>query len=319
METTIQTVRGPVALQALGPTMMHEHVFTDFRPQFREENLAFARQELQKLVDAGGRTLVDVGPKPDRDLTLYQELGSQIALNIVLCTGCYDMAVAPEPMRSWSSEKWAAHMLRELTEGIDGTPLRAGVIKVGTHKVQLDSLDETLLRAAGSVQRQTGVPICCHSIFGPRVQFDALTHAGADPERVYLSHIEAEFGWEGRNLREELEYLTAIARDGGSLFFNNFALWTDTPPQDLAFLMHALCDRGYEDRVLFGIDANFHFDDSGHVWWEDEQRLPETGCRSFSFTYTGAIPFMRRWGFVDQDFVKMLEENPRRMFSTTRI
>ncbi len=319
MATMIQTVRGPIALEQLGQTMLHEHVFTDYRPQFRDKNIAFARQELQKLVDCGANTLVDVGPSPQRDMSLYKELAPQLALNIIVSTGSYNMARMPEPMLGWSDDELAAYMLKELTEGIGDSGIRAGLIKVGTHKVQLDDLDMKLLRAAGKAQRETGVPVCCHSIYAPRAQFDALTRAGADPERLYFSHVEAEFGWEGRNLREELEYLTAIARDGGGLYFNNFALWTDTPPQDLAYLMHTLCDRGYEHRVLFGIDANFHFDDEGRVWWEDEQRLPETGCRSFSYTYTGAIPFLRKWGLTDAHFRTFLEENPRRLFRNTRI
>jgi len=317
--TMIQTVRGPVALEQLGQTMMHEHVFADYRPQFRDKNLAFAKQELQKLVDCGARTLVDVGPWPGRDMTLYQELAPQLNLNIVLSTGFYLMFSVPEPLRSQSEDEYVERFTKELIEGIGDSGLRAGVIKVGSAKAQLSDWEKKLMRAAARVQRETGVPICTHAVEGARSQFDALTRAGADPERIYMSHIEAEFGWEGRNLREELEYLTAIARDGGSLFFNNFALWTDTPPQDLAYLIHTLCDRGYEHRVLFGIDANFHFDDEGHVWWEDEQRLPETGCRSFSYTYTGAIPFLRKWGFTDEQFRIFLEENPKRLFRTTRI
>jgi predicted metal-dependent phosphotriesterase family hydrolase len=42
----IQAVRGPVPLGELGQTMMHEHVFWDFSPRWRERSLAFARQEL---------------------------------------------------------------------------------------------------------------------------------------------------------------------------------------------------------------------------------------------------------------------------------
>ena len=63
-------------------------------------------------------------------------------------------------------------------------------------------------------------------------------------------------------MKEEAEYLLAIAREGGSLFFNNFgpALADDTPEEDLMYLIHYICNRGYENRVLIGIDANFHLE-----------------------------------------------------------
>jgi len=85
------------------------------------------------------------------------------------------------------------------------------------------------------------------------------------------------------------------------------------------YLMHVLCDKGYAHRVMFGIDANFYFDDDGTMYWEDEKTNPETGVRDYAYTYTGAIPLLRRWGFTDADFHTLLVENPRRMFSATRV
>jgi phosphotriesterase-related protein len=299
--------------------MMHEHVFSDWRPEVKEKCIAYARQELQKLQYEGADTVVDVGPWPERKIDYYKELASQLDMNLLVATGFYLQRRTPKEFHSWSPEQFEDHFTREMYEGIQGSGIRAALIKVAGDKAELTDWEKTIMTAAGRLQAKSGVPICTHACEGARSQFDHLIKAGADPERIYMSHVEAEFGWEGRNVQEEAKYLEAICKEGGSLYFNNFEFEFDTPHEDMMYLMHYLCDKGYAHRVLFGMDSNFRFDDEGNPYWEAEQEHPETGVRNYAYTYTGAIPLMRRWGFTDLHFHTFLVENPRRLFSTTRI
>lgn len=315
----IQTVRGPVDISELGDTMMHEHIFSDHRESFRKRNLEVAERELNELVDAGGRSLVDAGADPRRNMDWYREIADRVGLNIILCTGFYLQKRTPESLWSKSEEEYIRRFDTELREGIDGSGVRAGVIKVAGDKADLTEWEQKVMRAAAKVQRDTGVPICTHACEGARNQFDLLMDSGADPDRIYLSHVEAEFGWEGRTLKEEAEYMLAIAQQGGSLYFNNFNFEFDTPHIDLMYLIRYLCEKGYESRVLFGIDANFRFDDDGTIWWEAQKEHPETANRDYAYTYTGAIPLMKSYGITDELIRTFLVENPKRIFSTTRI
>jgi phosphotriesterase-related protein len=319
--TMIQTLRGPVALDVLGETMMHEHVFfANWGDESkRARSIAYARDELGKLAACGARTLVDVGPSPMRNMAWYAELAPQVPLQIILSTGFYVEGATPSELRQWDEDRYIERFTRELSEGIAGSTIRGSLIKVAANKAQLTPWESKVFRAAARAQRETGVPICTHACEGARSQFDLLTSAGADPERIYLSHVEAEFGWEGRTLRDEARYLEAIAREGGSFFFNNFQFEFDTPHEDLMYLMHTLCDRGHASRVLLGMDANFQVDDEGQVWLEAQREHPETAVRTYAYTYTGAMPLMRRWGFTDEHFRIFLVDNPRRMFGATRI
>jgi phosphotriesterase-related protein len=319
MERQVQTMSGPTGVDKLGETMMHEHVFSDFNPQWRERCIAYSRRELQKLAYEGANTVVDVGPWPQRKIDYFQELAPQLDLTIVMSTGFYLQRRTPEQYYSWTPEQFEEHFTRELTEGIQDTHIRAALIKVAGDKAKLTPWEETVMSAAAHVQAKTGVPICTHACEGARSQFDLLTREGADPQRIYMCHIEAEFGWEGRNLQEEAKYLEAITREGGSLYFNNFNFEFDTPHEDMLYLMHYLCDKGYAHRVLFGMDSNFRFDEEGKPYWEAEREHPEAGVRTYAYTYTGAIPLMRKWGFTDRHFRTFLVENPRRLFSTTAI
>jgi phosphotriesterase-related protein len=329
--TEIQSVRGPVGLDELGETMMHEHVFfwNWGEERKRAASIAYAQEELCKLAACGARTVVDVGPLPERDVAWYQELAPQVDLHILLSTGFYLEARTPEPYRSFDEGQCVERFRRELLERIGATDagseagrvgsVRAALVKAASVKAELTDWERTVLRAAARVQRETGVPVCLHSCEGARSQFDLLVGAGADPERLYFSHVEAEFGWEGRTLKEQARYLEDICREGGSLFFNNYLFEFDTPHEDMMYLMHTLLDRGYLHRLLFGMDVNFEVADDGRIWMEAEREHPETERRTWEAIYAGFIPLLKRWGFTAAEVRTMLVENPRALFSTTRI
>ena len=71
MTTTIQTVTGPIAADALGRTLMHEHLAIGYpgweadtiRPgPSRAEMLAKCVDRLQEMKDAGLATMIDPCP-----------------------------------------------------------------------------------------------------------------------------------------------------------------------------------------------------------------------------------------------------------------
>jgi len=317
----VQTVLGAIPVEQLGQTMMHEHIFMQYDAQWKTTIFSFAESELWKLVNAGGKTIVDVMPKYDRQVSWYQELASRVDIQIILSTGFYlekmEMYVHPEH-REWSEGQMHEKMLAELTQGIQGSDVKAGVIKVAGDLPALTAFEQRVMRAAARAQQQTGVPICTHACAGAANQFDLLVESGADPQRIYMSHVEAEFGWEGRTLKQQADHLCQIAQRGGSFFFNNLEFQFDTPHEDLMYLMHTLADRGYAHRILFGMDTNFTVDPQGVIWLEAQQEHPETAVRTYVYTLTGARALMQRWGFTDADFRIFLLENPRRMFSTCR-
>ncbi|MBC7826164.1 MAG: hypothetical protein H7122_00350 [Chitinophagaceae bacterium] len=52
---------------------------------------------------------------------------------------------------------------------------------------------------------------------------------GADPKKLFFSHIEAEFGWGGQIKEQIGKELLRIAKAGGNMLFNNFGYEFDTP------------------------------------------------------------------------------------------
>jgi len=315
----IQTVLGAVAPEDLGVTMMHEHVVARFNEKLEARELHYAIKELRKARMWGCHTIVEVSPprmflelNGGRNIPILQEVAKKTGLNIVCCTGYYRI---PPEINDMDVETIASRMIKEVTEGIDETNVRAGIIKVAANNVPLLAVEEKLFVAAGIAQSETGAPICCHSIFGPREQLGALVKGGADPNHCYFSHIEAEFGWEGRSLQEEAEYLLDITRKGGALLFNNFGFAQDTPWEDLVYLVRRLVDEGFENKVLVSIDVNWVIHDDGSVELEAETANPGCRKRNYAYLFTHALPMLEEAGINRKNIDTFLIENPKEILT----
>ena len=317
-ETKVRSVLGDIELDELGPTMIHEHVFWDFDPQWRENCIDFSRKELAALSAAGARTIVDVAPHPYRIPEWYLALAPRVDINIIVSTGFYlEKRTTPE-IRDFSEGQMAAWFRRELTQGIGNSSLRAGVIKVAGESTQLTPWEQKVMRAAAGVQREMGVPICTHAIAGGQAQFRALVAAGADPESIYISHAEQESGWDGRSVDQQITYLLEITRQGGSLYFSNFGWEFLTQEKNIKRLMLELCEKGFQNRLLLSADANYKVDEAGNAWWEEQKDHPDLPLKNFAYTYTFTVPLMKKWGLTDTDLDIFLVQNPKKMFSTAK-
>lgn len=308
----VQTVRGPIDTDQLGLTLIHEHVLFQFDDSRRQPSIDLAVRLLRDAQTAGVQTVVDLTPV--RRIDWLMEVADQIDVHLLACTGFYLQSLTPKPLAAFSEAQMVERMVRELIEGIDGTGVRAGIIKAAGNLPQLTAWEEQVFRAAARAQRKTGTCIATHACSGAREQAEVLLRAGADLSRVFFSHVEAEFGWEGRTLGQEARYLEEIARQGGSLLFNNFGFEFDTPWADLVYLLRYLCDAGHRQRVLMSVDSNWTWNAAGQAEFEAERDHPETARRTFSYMMTDAMPALLRAGFAQQDVRAFLVDNPRAFF-----
>ncbi|TEU08937.1 MAG: hypothetical protein E3J25_11130 [Anaerolineales bacterium] len=309
----VQTVRGPIAPVELGATLMHEHVLFDFDPTRRHEAVEIAVDWLEKGRGAGMDSIVCL--TPFRQIDWYRQINERVEVNIIVSTGCYLEKVTPEPLRELDEDEMTARFVRELTEGIDGTGIRAGIIKVAADRPRMTEWEKRVFRAAARAHKETRAPIATHACSGARVQLEYLREHGVQPDYTFYSHVEAEFGWEGRSLEEETEYLIDVARQGGSLLFNNFGFEWDTPWLDLVHIIRSLIDAGLRDRVLTSVDANWRWNDQGRMEMEAECEHPSARERDFAYMFTHAVPALKAAGFTDEDIHAFLVSTPERYFA----
>src|SRR4051795_2796371 len=174
-EPRVMTVRGPIPTGEMGPTLPHEHVLVDFvgatgasRDRYdADEVFRVALPHLRRVRDQGIRTLVDCTPAYlGRDPALLRRLSEASGLNILTPTGYYGAGrgkFLPDHVRAESADELASRWLREWREGIDGTGIRPGFIKLGADAGPLPEVHRKLVRAAARTHLASGLTIAAHS------------------------------------------------------------------------------------------------------------------------------------------------------------
>lgn len=295
---------------------MHEHVlFGEIPEDLRSDSMNFAVGLLNDAALAGVDTVVDL--TPFRDIKLYEEIGRRTSVKIIASTGYYLRRRVPRWMAETNDEKqMEERMFREVTEGIDGTKVRAGVIKVAGDKTPLSDWEKMAFRAAARVQKATGVPIGTHAVYAPREQFDLLVGTGADPSRLFFSHPETKTCWQGHTREEKAEEFLSITREGGYILFNNFGQNFYTPWPDMVYLMRTLCDKGYARRVLISVDCNWEWKNRRRIFEAADKPYfdPNAARRTYAYMMTDVVPTMLKSGFSKKELETFLIENPRQYF-----
>lgn len=314
----IPTVRGPIDSSELGVTLIHEHICLRGPEKFMKQAMDYQIELTKNAADAGINTLVDLSPHPD--VGKIMELNEKVPeINLIPSTGAYLEHSTPEKIHNLSEDGMVEHIIKNLTDGYDGfedTGVKAGIIKVAGGRPELTEWEKKNFRAAARVQEMLHVPIATHACAGARTQMELLRENGANINATFYSHVEAEFGWEGRSLEEEARYLEDVTRAGGYLQFNNFDFEFDTPFEDLLYLINYFEENGYGDRIFISIDANWTFDEDGRIWHEAEKQHPETGKRTYAYAITHAVPMLMGAGVSLQRINKYLMDNPRWFFET---
>ncbi len=322
----IPTMTGPVRCDALGTTLMHEHIlwfagprledpgYSPIPDNLRADSVDFAVSLLNDAARVGIDTLVDL--TPHRPIDLYEQIARRTSVKIIPSTGFYRRAKVPREWAGMDDEnEMRDFMLKEINEGIEGTKIRAGVVKVAAETSPLTDWETKVFRAAARVQKATGVPVATHDGANAREQFDLLVQSGADPRRLYLGHVDTML--HGSRTREQVrDVLISIAREGGSLEVDTFGQEFYTKWVDLVYFLRALCDAGFANRLIISVDCNWH--------WENGKKTfegagppnfdPHAADRTYAYMITDAVPALLKAGFSQKEIRTFLVENPRRIF-----
>ena len=310
---TIPLITGEsIPADQMGFCSAHEHIIPGkgFPPEKRAEVIEYSRKRLEKAYSLGVRTIVDVSPSVD--IELLREVVEPTKMQVVGCTGFY---LGLNGIYDGKTvDEFADHMLEEAKYGIEKTGIMPGVIKVATANPVLEEWEVRVLTAAGLVQKETGLPLCVHSVTGLQHQAPVLEQAGADMSRVYFCHVEANQGWEGRSFDEEIRLMERVLEKGSRFAFNNFNNWTHTPESCMAKLIKTLARDGFADRMMATMDFLwFYQNDKPCVLWEDI--CSDSDQRDYGYLISHVIPWMRSQGIDEGLIHAMNHENPAGFFA----
>jgi predicted metal-dependent phosphotriesterase family hydrolase len=307
---TVHGVRGPIDAAALGTTLVHEHVLVDFggaatASRSRYDADAVFRTALPHLVEVrerGCRTLVECTPAYlGRDPQLLAGLSEASGLQIVTNTGYYgaadDIAI-PKHAYDESPRQLAARWTSEFEEGIEGTRIRPGFVKIGVEAGPLSAIDRKLVEAGALTHLTTGLTLAIHTGDGRAAHeiLGVLEANGVSPQAYIWVHAQNETDPASR--ARAAERGAWVELDGVS-------------PKTLDAHVAAVVDlraRKGLDRVLVSQDAGWY-----HVGEANGGHY-----RSYAFLFDSFVPALRTAGLAEGEIRTLLVENPARAFAVRR-
>lgn len=314
---SVETVRGPVELSELGPTLMHEHVFV-LDPEAlqnyghlwggsywdEEARVADAIEKLRRLKTGGIDTILDATALGlGRYVPRIQRIAAEVEVNIVVATGVYAFLELPSFLAYRSDDAIAALFVRELREGIDDTGVKAAFLKCAVEEHGIVGDVPRILAAVAAASVETGAPVMVHTNAPARTGLPALetlTKAGVDPTRIVIAHAGDS---------NDLDYLRAIAETGAHLGYDRFNIPHFNPDENRIETLTALLAEGYGDRVHLGHDAACFYDFMVENPPFAEER-PD-----YLHIPTRILPVLRERGVTQEQIDQMLVENPQRFFA----
>lgn len=317
--TIVPTVTGTVESAELGRVLVHEHVFVvneEYRQNFQgdwdeEGKIADAVRDLNELKGLGIDTILDPTVLGlGRYIPRIQKIAAQTDLNIVVATGVYTyneipfqfhysgpglLFDVPEPMTEL--------FVKDLTEGIADTGVRAGFLKCAIEEQGMTPGVERVMRAVAQAHVRTGAPITVHTNLHTRSGLEAqrvLREEGVDLTKVVIGHSGDT---------TDLDYLAELADAGSLLGMDRFGLDVLLPFEDRVRTVVDLVERGYAAKIVLAHDASCFID-----WFDPEAKRQVVPKWNFRHISEDVLPALRDGGVSDDDIETMLVANPRRYF-----
>ena len=320
----VPTFLGPVDGADLGPTLIHEHVFVrnleleDAVPGLTfdpDEATERAIRDLTALSTSGIRTLVDLTvPGLGRAIPLVARVAARVPLHLVAATGFYTADVLPLYFQFHGPDRLidkpdplVAMFVRDIEEGIAGTPVRAGMIKVMTGPAGWTPDVVRVMSAAATAHVQTGVTITTHSVPETRnglEQQEFLRGHDVPAERIVIGHSGDS---------EDLDYLRELMDNGSTLGMDRFGMEHMLSDDRRVATVLRLLELGYADRMVLSQDAAIDSHVTPPAW-----RAREAPNWHMENIPQRIIPMLRAGGASETDLEQMLVLNPRRLLEPLR-
>jgi phosphotriesterase-related protein len=311
---TVETVNGPVDIDELGLTLIHEHFrTTDEALRFQFPHMYDEAAEWERamasangVVSYGVKTVVEPSAMfLHRDAEFSKRVADESGLTVILATGVYTYDHLPQPLMNRDEDQVAEIFVHDIEHGIQGTDIKAAFIKCAADEPGVTPNIEKMHRAAARASLQTGRPIMAHSRpasgTGPE-QMRIFTEEGVDPAKVQIAHTGDT---------DDLDYIERLLDTGCWIGMDRYGLDIFLPTEQRQKTVLALLEKGHADRMFLSQDYCSTID-----WFppEVEEQLAATMVPNWSMTFLfeQVIPELKERGMTDEQLDQMMVENPRR-------
>lgn len=335
----ITTVRGDINSDGLKNVLPHEHLFSDLRPLvapiddedfYKPLSLSnfgkvtrnpyaildnaligdadVVTNEVNAYKKSGGNLIADVTTLDfGRDPKLLLEVSQRTDVHIVAGCGFYVDGSVSEQNKALSKDEIKNLIITDLTKGINGTDIRAGVIgEIGTG-MQMSDFEKKSLMAASEAQAETGYGMHIHACLWNREGLNALKFAvecGANAQKICVDHADV--------LLDE-DYIFGVLDMGAYIEFDDFGkeFYVDRKNRNLLLgsfatdkercqFIKKLIERGYIKQILVTNDICLKSMTHTYGGW------------GYDHVVTNIIPMMEDFGISANDIDTIMTQNPIR-------
>lgn len=340
----VMTVHGPIGADALGHTLMHEHLQNDCscwwhpptdparqylvdapvsiellselrndpfvnKHNIALDDLALTIDEVRQFAAVGGRTIVDPTCRGiGRDPVKLRQIAEQSGVQVVMGAGYYLASSMPRDFHDLTIDAIADQIVDEALTGVDGTTAKIGLIGEIGVSADFTAEEEKSLRGAARAQARTGLPLMVHLPgwfrLGHRV-LDIVAQEGGDLRHTVLCHMNPS--------HHDAVYQATLAQRGAFVEFDMIGMdffYADQGVQcpsddDVARAIVELAEAGFLDRILLSHDVFL------------KMMLTAYGGNGYAFVTKHFLPRLMRHGFDPAALNELMVTNPRRVFDTT--
>lgn len=306
-ESKIITVNGEIPASKIGKTLHHEHLLVDF---IGADSTGYHRWDKNEVVEKvlpylleikelGYKTLVECTPAYlGRDPELLKMLVEKSGVQIITNTGYYSAVGAkfiPEHGFTESAEQLSQRWIDEAKNGIEGSGVYPGFIKIAVERKPLEEINRKVVEAACIAHKETGLTIMSHTGLAIPAfqQLEILKEYGVHPSAFIWTHAHNE---------KDFGKIIEAAKMGTWIAFDNFKPNRLERYVEFTQLMKK---EGLLNKLLFSHDAG---------WYKPGE--PDGGTfRGFTEIDELLIPALLDNGVTNEEIELLFTNNPSKALS----
>ncbi|MEM7696646.1 MAG: aryldialkylphosphatase [Pseudomonadota bacterium] len=335
--TVVRTVTGDMPADRFAAVMVHEHILFDIVPpgadgdrdaevtlanrwqidhrsneapaNAHQRDRAIATVEVAAFIGDGGDLIVDQSVDGlARDPEGLLEVSRATGCAIVAAAGTYTAPFLSDTTKALSEDALEARFVEEVTVGLDGTAVRAGIIGEIGCSAPLEPIERRALKAAARAARRTGCGLSVHPGRDRRAPFEIVeivAAEGADLSRTVICHMDRTF--------PDGEGPLALAQTGVCVEWDFFGIetshyWMDPgvalpTDRDRLAIIAKLFDAGRGNQVLVSHDIC------------TKTRMQRFGGHGYGHLLRNGRELMARLGFGADEIKTLLRDNPLRLLA----
>ncbi|MBI9049835.1 MAG: hypothetical protein JEZ00_10470 [Anaerolineaceae bacterium] len=301
----IRTVLGDIDANTLGISTCHEHLIWQVPnaphadPDLGFDSIPAAVAEMRYFKQAGGQALVEMTTSEIGRAPLdLQQISQATEIHVIAASGHHKDKFSASALQGQSVDEIAEGIFNDITYGMDGTNIRAGIIKAASSNNEITEMEQRIITAAAIAHRETGAPVSTHTEGGTFAveQATMLVQNSIAPEKILIGHLD-------RNL--PMETYIKLANLGVYLGFDQIGKEKYWPDQERVSLISEMIKAGFGNRILLSCDCA-----RKSSWHTHNPRV-----KGPSYLLMKFVPMLRQANITENYIQQLLLENPARFLA----